>query len=413
MEKKWKTFFGLWAIVVTVNFGLLNQYAGGVSTLPTVSRELIAICNDTRVRMRSSPSASGETIDHLDLGDRLKVIEKASSAATISGVTDYFYKVARDGDTHAGWVFGAYLITKETSWLNKGWPTLPDGFKLRVVNVVQGDSLNMRARPDAGSTVVGKIPRDAGGIEYLGMRDGSGDEIWLRVSSRGSEGWVSSQFVESDTVRKLSAQPDNPLPSTGGNENRTTAELSAEAIESANNEVFKGAIEAMDKEVVKAELIDFDSLLEADASSTYSGDLSYDYSPAMVLEGDAHRGVWVEGASGYGVGEWIRLAFKPGSAGMYITKKVRIGIGFNATSAKGTDLWNGNSRPSDLLVEMSNGVNLSITLQDIPDIQEFDLDSGTPVDWVRFTIKGVYRGANDHTFDVCIALIDLKGVAGP
>lgn len=144
----------------------------------------------------------------------------------------------------------------------------------------------------------------------------------------------------------------------------------------------------------------------AEASSTYGGDKSYDYSPSRVLEGDTSKGVWVEGADGDGIGEWIQLT----TDGPQVhVMKVRLGIGFNAVSPKGTSLWDTNSRPKTLLVEFSNGTTTTLNLTDTPDIQEFSVDSQGPVTSVRFTIQAITVGAKDDTHDVCIGYMDLMG----
>jgi hypothetical protein len=144
----------------------------------------------------------------------------------------------------------------------------------------------------------------------------------------------------------------------------------------------------------------------ATASSSYNGDKTYDYGPERVLEGDTTKGVWVEGAKGDGIGEWVRVTCDRAEV---VVTKVRIGIGFNATSPKGTNLWDTNSRPKALIASFSNGTNQVLELQDTPEVQELALDSRGSVTWVQFTIQEVTIGAEDDTYDVCIGSIDLWG----
>ncbi len=62
---------------------------------------------------------------------------------------------------------------------------------MRVVNVAPNDVLNIRDRPNGKSQIIGMIPPNASGVEYLGQQVGN----WLLVSFNNTEGWVHDKFV--------------------------------------------------------------------------------------------------------------------------------------------------------------------------------------------------------------------------
>ncbi|MEL7460447.1 MAG: SH3 domain-containing protein [Pseudomonadota bacterium] len=79
------------------------------------------------------------------------------------------------------WAAGTVLATTE------GWPALYD-----VVDVSSGDVLNIRAAPDAGSDVIGRLSPTATDIEII-RPDETGN--WGLVNAREGTGWVSLAFM--------------------------------------------------------------------------------------------------------------------------------------------------------------------------------------------------------------------------
>ena len=64
----------------------------------------------------------------------------------------------------------------------------------RVVNVPQGDELNVRAGPSVGFPVLGRLAREATGVEALGdCVDG-----WCPVRSGVLLGWANGRFLEAE-----------------------------------------------------------------------------------------------------------------------------------------------------------------------------------------------------------------------
>jgi uncharacterized membrane protein len=61
-----------------------------------------------------------------------------------------------------------------------------------VVNVRQGDALNMRAQPNPNAPIVLTIPHDATGLLLTGRRS-PGD--WVEVTYQRRRGWVNARFL--------------------------------------------------------------------------------------------------------------------------------------------------------------------------------------------------------------------------
>ena len=99
---------------------------------------------------------------------------------------------------------------------------------------------------------------------------------------------------------------------------------------------------------------------------------------------------WVEGGSGYGIGESITLYLN----GRYDVSK----LSFNL-----------NARPAVLYVYFSSSPNehYRIVMDNTSSTQSFMIDEKN-VDWVRFEIREVYQGQKG-VYDTCISEITLYG----
>jgi hypothetical protein len=60
------------------------------------------------VRLRSTPSTTGEEVARLQIGTVVSELEQSPSREKIGGVEDYWYRVAT-GDGKEGWAFGSFL----------------------------------------------------------------------------------------------------------------------------------------------------------------------------------------------------------------------------------------------------------------------------------------------------------------
>lgn len=78
-------------------------------------------------------------------------------------------------------------------------PTLYD-----VTGVRANDVLNIRAMPDASSSILSELPHDAKGVEVVDTRSG-----WARVNTFERSGWVSMRYLRErpDVWRKGEVPP--------------------------------------------------------------------------------------------------------------------------------------------------------------------------------------------------------------
>lgn len=65
--------------------------------------------------------------------------------------------------------------------------------ELVVMNVAEGDVLNMRAEPNANAAIVGMLAPNAGGIHATGEESPSLD--WIEVEANGATGWVNDRYL--------------------------------------------------------------------------------------------------------------------------------------------------------------------------------------------------------------------------
>lgn len=110
---------------------------------------------------------------------------------------------------------------------------------------------------------------------------------------------------------------------------------------------------------------------------------------------------WVEAVPDQGIGEWIDLSIKV--SGQPLTS-VLISNGY--VSFTKPNLYLNNSRIKDLRITCKDiNLDMSVTLQDIPDLQEIVLPSpiqDTEIS-IRFIIESTYSG--NKWSDTCVSLI--------
>ena len=70
----------------------------------------------------------------------------------------------------------------------------------RIVNVNSDDSLNIRSGPSPDSEIVGTIPYNATGVEWVGeqktVRGRTKSFEWYKIRYAGVSGWVNSDFLK-------------------------------------------------------------------------------------------------------------------------------------------------------------------------------------------------------------------------
>ena len=71
-----------------------------------------AIINDNRVRLRTEPNLTSQTVAHFDSGYQVKIKDKSTEPQTIDGESWYWYNVESE-EYPDGWIYGKYLDIKE------------------------------------------------------------------------------------------------------------------------------------------------------------------------------------------------------------------------------------------------------------------------------------------------------------
>lgn len=109
---------------------------------------------------------------------------------------------------------------------------------------------------------------------------------------------------------------------------------------------------------------------------------------------------WVEGVSGYGIGEAVTLNF----AGFYNID----GFVINAGYQRSQRLYDKNSRPSEIRLTFSDGTSETFLLDDVFRSQHISLSEPVMTDSVTLTILASYRGTSFE--DTSIAEISFSAV---
>ncbi len=90
---------------------LRGQYVTEDSLISLIVKETnkdLAAINDSRVRIRSEPNLKCETLDYVNKGDSVKILDRSTDKQQIGDMNDYWYNVELQNGTK-GWVYGAYI----------------------------------------------------------------------------------------------------------------------------------------------------------------------------------------------------------------------------------------------------------------------------------------------------------------
>lgn len=135
---------------------------------------------------------------------------------------------------------------------------------------------------------------------------------------------------------------------------------------------------------------------KATASSTLKPQAGFSYEPSNVTNG-LRKNAWIEGADGYGIGEYIELSQK------YVVSDKNYGVDFNSLCivngyAENSEKWKNNSRVKELKMYYNGEFITNIELEDTIkpqyiDISSFGLNakSGKEAKF-KFEIVDVYKG---------------------
>jgi hypothetical protein len=64
-----------------------------------------------------------------------------------------------------------------------------------VVNISDGDFLNVREQPNSSGKILGKLPRGAT-VTSSGQKERKGSDTWIYISSTAGDGWVNFRFLK-------------------------------------------------------------------------------------------------------------------------------------------------------------------------------------------------------------------------
>lgn len=124
------------------------------------------------------------------------------------------------------------------------------------------------------------------------------------------------------------------------------------------------------------------------------------YHPLYAVDDDPVT-AWVEGASGPGVGEWVRFDVTDldGTTGV----RLRVRNGYQKSSS----LWKANARAREVTVRLlPGGQTAKVTLTDTEGWQELTLNQPSgPLDAVELRVGSVYPGAKYE--DLCISDVEV------
>lgn len=151
--------------------------------------------------------------------------------------------------------------------------------------------------------------------------------------------------------------------------------------------------------------VEASSSLASQGNNTYDAENAHDFS---------YKSAWVEGASGYGIGEYLLYTFAPENPRI---NKIKIVNGY----VKSQKAWENNSRVKKLNMYVNDELYAYLNLKDIMDEQHFSVPAVGHADranynllkqkesWtIKFEIAEVYEGAKYD--DVVIAEIFFDGL---
>jgi N-acetylmuramoyl-L-alanine amidase len=186
----------------------------GTASASTGSKNTVAIANIDQLRVRSGPGTSFRIVGFLIKGHEVTVLDQ----------NENWYKIT--SSFGEGWVAREFLEIKTVKQESK--PETPSSNKTSS-GVVTGDTLNIRKEPSSSSALIGKLTK--GTIVTIYSKQNS----WVEVSFLNLKGWVSSEFIGSQTE----AVKDTPKKESIGMKGKVTASsLSVRSGSSLNSNII-------------------------------------------------------------------------------------------------------------------------------------------------------------------------------
>lgn len=118
------------------------------------------------------------------------------------------------------------------------------------------------------------------------------------------------------------------------------------------------------------------------------------YGPKSMVDGSLVT-AWIEGVTGYGVGQWVKIQFQLPTK--FDTIYLNNGYGKNRS------VYKKNSRIKNVNVAIANGQSWNYTLNDTNSTQYIKLPNPVTSKWVKLTIQSVYPGTK--YMDTCLSEI--------
>ncbi|WP_339164355.1 SH3 domain-containing protein [Siminovitchia sp. FSL W7-1587] len=196
------------AALSTTAFQEAVQAAEPSSVLKSQNESKIVSVNSGSVlNLRSTPSTSGSVIARLSRGTKVSVLSESNGWA----------KVTANGKT--GYVSSQYLSSQSsTPPAPKPSPSAPGKTTTKYVSVNPGSNLNLRSTPSTSGSVIGRV---SNGTKVSVLSESNG---WAKVTANGKTGYVSSQYLSSQ-----SSTPPAPKPSPSAPGKTTTKYVSVNA----------------------------------------------------------------------------------------------------------------------------------------------------------------------------------------
>jgi N-acetylmuramoyl-L-alanine amidase len=168
--------FSLLLLSIILIFGAVLP--PGKSMAATGSYNTVAIADIDQLRVRSGPGTSFRVIGFINKGQKF----------TVLGQNENWYKI--NSPFGEGWVVRDFLeiktIKQESKQDNSGTKN--------NMGMVNGDTLNIRQAPSTTSPVIGKLTKGTSVSIY------SKQNNWVEVGFSNLRGWVSSEFIDSQTT---------------------------------------------------------------------------------------------------------------------------------------------------------------------------------------------------------------------
>ncbi|MFL6518016.1 MAG: SH3 domain-containing protein, partial [Bacillus sp. (in: firmicutes)] len=147
-------------------------------TASTGTNNSVAIANIDQLRVRSGPGTSFRIIGFINEGQKV----------TILGQNENWYKIT--SPFGEGWVIRDYLAIQSSNQESK-----PNNTDVKSnTGIVNGDTLNIRREPSSTSPIIGKLTIGTSVTIY------SRQTNWLEVGFSNLRGWVSSEFIDSQST---------------------------------------------------------------------------------------------------------------------------------------------------------------------------------------------------------------------